>query len=103
MRLHGILLLIGCLLSPAVHALGGPKTTLQRINGDVDKLLRKKTEALIEYLMLKTNERCMVYDVVTDELSLVRNYRSQFQRIIGQQGYPGLLERMKKKLNEPQG
>ena len=36
-------------------------------------------------------ERWMVYDVITDELSLVRNYRTQFQRIISGQGYDGLL------------
>lgn len=60
----------------------------------------KPTDALIEYRMLKGNGKWMVYDVITDELSLVRNYRSQFQRIIGQQGYDGLLQRMKKKLAE---
>ena len=47
----------------------------------------KATEALIEYRMIKqatgpTAGKWMVYDVVTDELSLVRNYRTQFQRII---------------------
>jgi len=45
-------------------------------------------------------ERWMVYDVITDELSLVRNYRTQFQRIISGQGYDGLLTKMKTKLNE---
>lgn len=63
----------------------------------------KATDAVIEYRMLKTGGRWMVYDVVTDELSLVRNYRSQFQKIIGQQGYAGLLAKMKKKLAEDKG
>jgi phospholipid transport system substrate-binding protein len=62
----------------------------------------KVTEALIEYRMIRRDGRWMVYDVITDELSLVRNYRSQFQRIIGQAGYDGLLQRMKKKLQEAQ-
>lgn len=65
----------------------------------------KATEALIEYRMIKesggaSGERWMVYDVITDELSLVRNYRTQFQRIIASQGYDGLLTKMKTKLNE---
>ena len=65
----------------------------------------KATEALIEYRMIKqptgpTAGKWMVYDVITDELSLVRNYRTQFQRIISGQGYDGLLTKMKTKLNE---
>lgn len=64
----------------------------------------KSTEAVIDYRMIKNGGRWMVYDVITDELSLVRNYRSQFQRIItGQGGYDGLINRMKKKLTESQG
>jgi phospholipid transport system substrate-binding protein len=65
----------------------------------------KATEALIEYRMIKqttgkTAGQWMVYDVITDELSLVRNYRTQFQRIITSNGYDGLLNKMKTKLNE---
>ncbi|MCS6916042.1 MAG: ABC transporter substrate-binding protein [Myxococcales bacterium] len=62
----------------------------------------KISEAVIEYRMIRRDGKWMVYDVITDELSLVRNYRSQFQRIIAQQGYDGLLQRMKKKLQESQ-
>lgn len=70
----------------------------------------KSTTAQIEYRMIQREPGAgtkdavgwRVYDVVTDELSLVRNYRSQFQRIIGQQGYDGLLTRMKTKLTEEQ-
>jgi phospholipid transport system substrate-binding protein len=66
----------------------------------------KSTSALIEYRLLKKVDapgkpfRWMVYDVITDELSLVRNYRSQFTRIIGSSGYDGLLAKMKTKLAE---
>ena len=79
----------------------------------------KSTSALIEYRMIrhepapgtgkdaakdagKDAGHWMVYDVITDELSLVRNYRSQFQRIIASSGYDGLLNRMKTKLTEEQ-
>lgn len=60
----------------------------------------KATEALIEYRMLKHGDAWMVYDIITDELSLVRNYRSQFQRIMNGSGYDGLLTKMKTKLAE---
>jgi phospholipid transport system substrate-binding protein len=63
----------------------------------------KPTQALIEYRMIKRDTRWMVYDVVTDELSLVRNYRSQFTKIIRDQGYNGLMQKMKSKLAEKQG
>lgn len=65
----------------------------------------KATEALIDYRMIKETsgpkgERWMVYDVITDELSLVRNYRSTFVRIINSSGYDGLLNKMKTKLTD---
>jgi phospholipid transport system substrate-binding protein len=80
----------------------------EEVNGSEAKVLTtikirtkgKATDAAIEYRMIKTDHGWMVYDVITDELSLVRNYRSQFQRIIGQQGYDGLINKMKNKLND---
>lgn len=64
----------------------------------------KPTEALVEYRLLRGSAgRWTVYDVITDELSLVRNYRSQFKTIIGQQGYEGLIKRIKEKLNTKAG
>ncbi|HEY7957952.1 MAG TPA: ABC transporter substrate-binding protein, partial [Polyangia bacterium] len=41
-----------------------------------------------------------VWDVVTDEVSLMRNYKSQFNRIITDNGFPELLKRMKDKLKQ---
>ena len=60
----------------------------------------KSTKATIDYRLVSHDGRWMVYDVITDELSLVRNYRSQFTRIIGTSGYDGLLNKMKTKLTE---
>lgn len=60
----------------------------------------KLTDAQIEYRMISGAAGWKVYDVITDELSLVRNYRSQFQRIIAGQGYDGLITKMKTKLTE---
>jgi phospholipid transport system substrate-binding protein len=46
-----------------------------------------------------------VYDVVTDDVSLVDAYRGQFRRVISEKGMGGLLATLKKKrqaLGEPQ-
>ena len=61
----------------------------------------KVTEVQIDYRLIQQPDGSWkVYDVITDELSLVRNYRTQFQRIIGGNNYDGLLSRMKSKLAE---
>ncbi|HND10456.1 MAG TPA: ABC transporter substrate-binding protein [Pseudomonadota bacterium] len=63
----------------------------------------KTTQVQIDYRLIKQPDGSWkVYDVITDELSLVRNYRTQFSRIIGGNNYDGLLSRMKNKLSEEQ-
>jgi len=52
----------------------------------------------IEYRMKKTPAGWRVYDVITDEVSILRNYRSQFNRIIRRQSYQALVNKMKSKL-----
>ena len=42
----------------------------------------------------------VVYDVVTDEQSMLENYRAEFNKIINKDGFDALLKRMKKKLDE---
>ena len=64
----------------------------------------KATDAEIVYKMLKPESNptsWVVYDVITDEVSLVRNYRTQFGKVINEKGYDELLRRMKSKLAEP--
>jgi phospholipid transport system substrate-binding protein len=39
-----------------------------------------------------------VFDVVTDGVSLVRNYRNQFNRIITDHGWAELIHRMRDRL-----
>jgi phospholipid transport system substrate-binding protein len=55
-------------------------------------------ETDIDYKLVQREGRWLVFDVITDEVSLVRNYRSQFDRIIERESYDGLLRKMKKKL-----
>lgn len=42
-------------------------------------------------------ENMWIYDVVVEDISLVNNYRSQFNRIISNSSYDELLRRMKEK------
>jgi phospholipid transport system substrate-binding protein len=41
-----------------------------------------------------------VYDVVTDDLSLLENYRAEFNKVIARESFDALLGKMKKKLAE---
>jgi len=58
----------------------------------------KHTDAEIIYKMKKNPEGWRVWDVITDEVSLVKNYRTQFNKIITEQSYDALIKKMKSKL-----
>jgi phospholipid transport system substrate-binding protein len=57
-------------------------------------------EVPIEYRMLKKGERWLVYDVVIEGVSLVANYRTQFNKIIQTSSYAELVRKMKVKQDE---
>lgn len=48
----------------------------------------------VDYLMVRRSERWVVRDVVIDGMSLVSNYRAQFNRILSTSSYPELVARM---------
>lgn len=60
----------------------------------------RSAETTIDYRLSLKSGHWMVYDVITDDVSLLRNYRSQFARIISRDGYPALIAKMKRKLAE---
>jgi phospholipid transport system substrate-binding protein len=67
------------------------------------KLITKAgTQIPIDYQMQKVGDRWRVYDVKIENVSLVGNYRSQFNRIIQQSGYADLIQRLKSKQEELQ-
>ena len=59
----------------------------------------KKTKVALQYKML-WKDRWVVYDVLTDDQSMLENYRAEFNKIINKDGFDALLRRMKKKLDE---
>jgi phospholipid transport system substrate-binding protein len=58
------------------------------------------TEVPVEYRMLKRGERWLVYDVIIEGVSLVANYRTQFNKIIQTSSYAELVKKMKVKQDE---
>ncbi len=61
---------------------------------------KRVTEIQIDYKLRKVKGTWMVFDVITDEVSIVQNYRSQFNRIIRKESYEALVKKMKRKLEE---
>jgi phospholipid transport system substrate-binding protein len=65
------------------------------------KLLTKSgSEIPIEYRMLKKGDRWLVYDVIIEGVSLIANYRTQFNKIIRTSSYQELVKKMKAKQEE---
>jgi len=56
------------------------------------------TEIPIRYKMRHKGDEWLVYDVVIEEVSLIRNYRSSYRDIVKKEGIGGLLARMDEKL-----
>jgi phospholipid transport system substrate-binding protein len=51
----------------------------------------------VDYVLQKQGGTWRAFDLVTDGVGLVENYRAQFNKIIAKEGVDGLLERMRKK------
>jgi len=60
----------------------------------------KRDEFTLDYRMQNQNGKWMVYDVVIEGISLVSNYRSQFNKIITTSGYGELLKKLQTKSDE---
>jgi phospholipid transport system substrate-binding protein len=79
--------------------------TSERLDGDtatvVTKIITKNgTEVPIDYRMLKRGDRWLVYDVTIEGVSLVSNYRTQFNKIIQTASYGELVQKMRTKQDE---
>jgi phospholipid transport system substrate-binding protein len=90
-----------------IELYGGEKIIYngERVDGDLatvsTKIITKNgTEVPVDYRLFRRGERWMVYDVNIEGISLVSNYRTQFNKIIQTNGYNSLVERMKVKQNE---
>ena len=61
------------------------------------KIITRRAEVAIEYRLLQRDGRWRVYDVLMDGVSFVATYRSEFERIIQQSSWAGLMDRLRKR------
>ena len=61
---------------------------------------RQGTEIPIDYRMLHRGDKWLVYDVVIEGVSLISNYRTQFNKIITTSSFQELMKKMKTKQEE---
>lgn len=61
---------------------------------------RQGLQVPIQYRMQRKGERWLVYDVVVEGVSLVANYRSQFNKIIQTSSFEELVKKMKTRQEE---
>lgn len=73
---------------------GGTATIQTRI------VTRQGSELPVGYRLLRRGDRWRVFDVLIDGISLIANYRSQFNKIIQTSSYQELVRRLKARRDE---
>ncbi len=66
------------------------KTQIVRKDGTID----------VDYKLINEDGKWTVYDFVIEEVSLIRNYRSQFSKIIKTESYAALVSKLSKKIKD---
>jgi phospholipid transport system substrate-binding protein len=74
---------------------GGSAVVKTRVTG------YKEKDVAIDYRLRLKDGEWKVYDVVVEGISLVNNYRQQFNAILAKESFDGLLKRMQEKLVAP--
>ena len=90
-----------------IETYGGEKIqyTAERADGDFatvsTRIVTKNgTEVPVDYRMIKRADRWLVYDVSIEGVSLVSNYRTQFNKIIQTTSYNELVSKLRHKQDE---
>ena len=90
-----------------IETYGGEKIqyTAERVDGEYatvsTRIITKNgTEVPVDYRMIKRADRWLVYDVSIEGVSLVSNYRTQFNKIIQTSSYNELVSKLKNKQDE---
>ena len=90
-----------------IEQYGGEKIAYlgESIEGDLGTIRTKITtksgaDLLVDYRLLPRNGRWLVYDVSFDGVSLIANYRTQFNKIIQSASYQDLVKKLKTKQEE---
>jgi len=59
---------------------------------------RQETEVQVDYRLKKKGEEWLVYDISIEGVSLVNNYRKQFDSIMSRSSYKDLIEKLRSKV-----
>jgi phospholipid transport system substrate-binding protein len=64
------------------------------------KLVTGTSETPIDYTMTRKKDGWKIYDVTVEGVSLIKNYRAQFRKILAKGSPDKLIERLKKKVDQ---
>jgi len=85
-----------------IDEFGGEKLTYvsEQIDGDraivrARVTTKNGTEVPVESRLVQKGNRWLIYDILVENLSLISNYRSQFDRVIRTSSYEELVKRLK--------
>jgi phospholipid transport system substrate-binding protein len=93
-----------------IESYGGGKQNILYTKETIDKdgyasvrseiVNKRDMNVEVEYRLLQRDGNWAVYDVVIEGVSLVNNYRTQFNKIITESSYENLVKQMKLKLDQ---
>ena len=69
------------------------------VETQVDNTAQNKRFSIVYKMNLKDG-KWLIYDVVAENVSMVRNYRNQFNRILNKSSYDELAEALRKKIQQ---
>ena len=64
------------------------------------KVKADKTVVFLEFSLIRKNDQWRVYDLTIDDAGTVRTYRSMFKKMIHEQGFEAVLDRMRRKIRD---
>ena len=63
-------------------------------------ILSKGISIPIDYRLIRKGDKWLVYDVLVEGVSIISNYRSQYNNILSRESYAKLIRKMKEKLEK---
>jgi len=64
------------------------------------KIITKTVEIPVNYKLVLNGDVWQVYDVVIEEISLIRSFRSDYDDVVRKEGMDGLLAKMQQKITD---
>lgn len=83
--------------------IGGEKQDKEFAEVNTKIITKKGEEFAVNYKLRQAGNEWKIYDVVIENISIVNNYRSQFNRVIAQSSFDDLFRKMKDKQFEAAG